>query len=133
MQDDRFLHVPVEAVFEALVEPRQLWSWLGVTAYVNPQYQGRYELYFDGGGLSASAGDEEATESMPPIRGQVVEVSRPELLAVEWGGDHAGYLRVRLRPALGGTRAYLDTDGHPAWTHALAELEAYFERPGDRR
>ncbi|MED4571685.1 SRPBCC family protein [Brevibacillus agri] len=90
-----FVNHPVEAVWESLTQPEQLAKWLA-QAKVELAEGGKFELVFD------NTGD--------AMKGQVIELQSPTLLAYTWNSKDANESAVRweLLPEAEGCRLVLD-------------------------
>lgn len=110
-KQERFIHVPLEAVFEALTEPGRLRAWSGADLTLDARVGGQYVVLVDGGEL----------------RGSVEVFVRPQRLQIRFDD---GDLDLRLAPSLGGTRVELSAPPHPLWADALVQMERAFGQPG---
>lgn len=108
----RFLHVPIEAVFEALTEPTQILAWGGLSTLIDPRLGGSYEVSRPDG-----VKDE----------GRITVMRRPDRLVVAFEGD--AVLDLSLSPSLGGTWVDLRATDVGLWGDALEQLEAAFAQP----
>lgn len=109
--EERFLQVPVEAVFEGFLEPRTLGRWAGVRlAVVERVPGGLYRLETDG----------------VLVEGRFTGLFPPESFEIAGDGFR---LSLHLDPGLGGTRAHLERQGGDLFRDALARLDALLSRP----
>ncbi len=108
----RFLHVPIEAVFEALTEPVQLRFWRGLHSVIDARLGGTFEITDDDGTVH---------------RGSITTMRRPDRLAVRFEQDVV--VDVKLSPSLGGTHVQLLATDAGLWGDALARMEAAFGQP----
>ncbi len=109
----RFVHVPIEQIFEALTEPALLRRWLAVPSAADVTVEAKV------GGTWTIGGAAVAT----PVQGLVAEVRYPDRLRVTWTD---GALDVTLQPGLGGTTVVLTSVGSPLLDGAAARLAAWF-------
>ncbi len=123
IQQTYHIHGPVDAVWAALVQPKQIAVWSGASAQMNVQVGGRFSLW---------GGD---------VHGQNLEVVPKKKLVQAWFGgdwDTPSKVTFRLAPEKGGTRLRLVQTGVPAaevhdfadgWKlYYLGPLQAQVER-----
>jgi len=117
------IDAPPDVVFEHLVEPERMTSWMGQVAALDPVPGGEFGVDING----------------YLIRGRYLEVDRPHRVVVSWGMEGAddlppGASRVefKLTPTGAGTRLDLLHTGLPesragnhgaGWGHYLQRLQ----------
>ena len=136
MSEVRFLHVPIEWVFDAFIDPHRLAGWLSDGAFVEPWAGGRYELRF----RRPAPEDEDARATLV---GEITSWRAPVGLAIGWPAgawDRAEELELEMEAGLGGTHVKLTyrpgqaapvtfAEGETVpsiWRGALESLETYF-------
>ncbi|MFI6599147.1 SRPBCC domain-containing protein [Nonomuraea sp. NPDC050536] len=117
-----YIEAPPERVFDYLVRPEAIITWMGEYALLDPSPGGRFELDVKG----------------VPVRGRILDLDPPHRLVVSWGYAGSGRLppgastvEVRLTPEGAGTRVELQHRDLPAderpghvsgWSHYLDRL-----------
>lgn len=109
-----FLHVPIEAVYEAFLEPTLIRGWLAPEDGVEIDVERAV-----GGPWGVSWQLDEAAS----ISGRVEQLQLMQHIQVAWEG---GGLEVKLEPGLGGTHLNLDVTGSPRLADATARLDLWF-------
>lgn len=116
------IEAPPDRVFDYLVTPEGMTTWMGEHAVLEPRVGGRFDVDIAG----------------TPIRGEYLEVDRPRRVVVSWGvlgsddlPPGASTVSFELRPIEGGTRVELTHRGLPdarlpghrhGWEHFLPRL-----------
>lgn len=125
---DRIIHLSItlpkspEAIFPYFTESRLLQSWLTARAEVEPQVNGKYELYWE----------PSDPENNSTIGCRITAIERPRLLAFQWrspeqykafanGADPLTHVVVAFMHEDEGTRLHLVHSGwrsDPQWEEA---------------
>jgi uncharacterized protein YndB with AHSA1/START domain len=120
LEEARFMHLPVEWVFQAFTSPHHLRGWLGLGSYVIGRPGGAYWIE-----------DPTAPDgAVEPIwlQGLVENWTDPAGLVVAWpqrGGAGRHRLHLEARPVLGGAEVNMALTASPSAAHPISDAAPF--------